>query len=103
LDSRVKLIFSKPPIDQISQGLQGVLGIFSLGSYGNPGSLGRSEHHQIQNALPVSHQAIFFYFDLASVSARSLDKRSGGSGVKAEFIFDHEDLGQNGFHIEGWK
>jgi hypothetical protein len=67
------------------------------------GSLGRGEHHQIQNALAVSYQAVFFHFDSASISARSLDKRSGGPGMKAEFIFDHEDLGQNGVHIEGWK
>jgi hypothetical protein len=103
LDSRAKLIFSKPPFDEISQGFQRIPGVFSLRLYRNSRPLRRSQHHQIQDAFPVGHLPVFFHLDFTPETAGGLHKGSRGPGVQAELILYHEDLGQSGFHIEGGK
>jgi hypothetical protein len=97
--SRDKLILPKPSFDQFAYSLHGFGGVFSLGLHGYMVPLGRGKHHQVQDALAVSHLAIFFYFDVRAETAGGLYKRGRGPGVEAKLILDHENFGYQGLFI----
>jgi hypothetical protein len=97
--SPAELLFPEIPFDQPLQGFQGFQRIFSLGLHRYTGSLGGGQHHQIHDAFAVGLLSVFVHFDLGVKPVGRLHERSGGSGMKSEFVPDNKSFGYQGFFV----